>query len=718
MRRRKWWIILPTIIITGLAVLLVSAMTPQYKATASIMIDVEQQGVTTMESIVTGLSAGEGTISSQVSILLSRDFASRVIQKLRLYEDPEFNPSLRTPTGLQRAMATLKSGVQILLSYVKPPVPARVASVEERADRERVRIISSLLRALTVEPQAGTWVIDVSVVSASPVQAARIANTMAELYLNDQLEAKFEATKRAADWLTQRLSDLRAELEASEAAVQTYRSSAGLLEANADTTLAQQQISAVNTQLVAARSRRAEIEARLRQAEALLLSPEGAGAAGDVLQSPVVQNLIGQEATVARKIADLSASVGENHPDLIRARAEEQDLKGRIAGEIAKVVQSLRSELAIAQAEESAVERSLSQLETKVSSLNAKSSELKVLEREAQSNQTLYDTFLSRFKETQDQDSIQQSDARIISHADVPAGPSAPNKPILVALAFVFALLLGCSVVLVREQMERGLRSSEEINRYLRQPCLGLVPTISRLRLRGLSPEDYVVKHPVSAVAEAIRSIRTGIFLADSDVKLNGIVITSARPNEGKTSISISMARLNAMGGRRTILIDLDLRKPEVYRRLRAPSDVGIIDYLAGKATLPEIIQKDEPSGLEYIVAGRRIANFAELLRSSLLEELLSDLSRRYDLVVLDAPPVLAAADTRLIARFAGKTLFVVRWSSTPRHVVRLALNQLIDVGTDIAGVAVTLVDVRRNRKYSFGDSEAFTGAYKRYYAG
>jgi capsular exopolysaccharide synthesis family protein len=266
--------------------------------------------------------------------------------------------------------------------------------------------------------------------------------------------------------------------------------------------------------------------------------------------------------------------------------------------------------------------------------------------------------------------------------------------------------------------MERGLRSSEEIYRYLRQPCLGLVPAISRLRLRGLSPEDYVVKHPISAVAEAIRSVRTGIFLSDSDVKLNGIVVTSARPNEGKTSISISMARLNAMGGRRTILIDLDLRKPEIYRRLRAPSDVGIIDYLAGKATLPEIIQKDEPTGLEYIVAGRRIANFAELLRSSLLEELLSDLSRRYDLVVLDAPPVLAAADTRLIARFAGKTLFVVRWSSTPRHVVRLALNQLIDAGTDIAGVAVTLVDVRRNRKYSFGDSEAFTGAYKRYYAG
>lgn len=719
MRRRKWWIIFPTMIITGLAILVVNAMTPDYKATASVMIDPEQQAaVTTIASIVSGLPAGSETISSQVSILESRDFAARVIQKLRLYEDPEFNSSLRTPTTFQRAMGTLQRGVQVILSYVKPPAPARVSSVEEEADRERVRIISNLVRHVTVEPQAGTWVIDVSVTSASPVQAARIANTMAELYLNDQLEAKYEATKRASDWLTQRLADLRAELESSEGAVQDYRNSAGLLEASADTTLAQQQISAVNAQLMTARSRSSEVEARLRQAEALLLSPEGAGAAGDVLQSPVIQNLIVQETTVARRVADLGASVGENHPELIRARAEEKDLKERIATEIGKVVQSLRSELAIAQAEEGSVERSLAQLEGKVSSLNSKSAELRVLEREAQSNQTLYDTFLSRFKETQDQDSIQQSDARIISHADVPASPSAPNKPILVALAFAFAFLLGCSIVLIREQMERGLRSSEEINRYLRQPCLGLVPSISRLRLRGLSPEDYVVKHPISAVAEAIRSIRTGIFLADSDVKLNGIVVTSARPNEGKTSLSISMARLNAMGGRRTILIDLDLRKPEVYRRLRAPSDVGIIDYLAGKAALPEIIQKDEPTGLEYIVAGRRIANFAELLRSSLLEELLSDLSRRYDLVVLDAPPVLAAADTRLIARFAGKTLFIVRWTTTPRHVVRLALNQLIEAGTDIAGVAVTLVDVRRNRKYSFGDSESFTGVYKRYYAG
>jgi len=718
MRRRKWWIIGPTLGITLGAFIVVNMMTPQYEATASVMIDVDQRPVTTIESIVTGLPAGAETILSQVSILQSRDFAARVIQKLRLYEDPEFNSALERPSGVQAALAAVKRGLHLLLSYLQPPKPTRVASVEEQADQERVRIISALLSRITVMPENNSWVIDLTVTSRSPVQAARIANTMAELYLNDQLEAKFDATKRAADWLTQRLADLRTDLETSEGAVEAYRSQAGLLQAGADTTLAQQQIAAVNAQLVTSRAHRAEIEARLRQAEALLASPEGAASSGDVLQSPLIQNLLVQESTITRKIAELASSVGEKHPELIRARAEEKDLKDRVTAEISKVVQGLRSELAVAQAEESSTERSLAQLEAKVSTLNSKGAELKVLEREAESNQSLYDTFLSRFKETQDQDSIQQSDARIISHADVPVHASAPKKAILIALSMAFALLLGCSVVLVREQMERGLRSSEEINRYLRQPCLGLIPAISRLRMRGLSPEDYVVKHPISAVAESIRSIRTGIFLADSDVKLNAIVVTSARPNEGKTSISIAMARLNAMGGRRTILIDLDLRKPEIYRRLRAPSEVGMIDYLSGRSSLPEIIQKDETTGLEFIVSGRRVANFAELLRSAQLEELLGDLGRRYDLVVIDAPPVLAAADTRLIARFAGKTLFVVRWSSTPRHVVRLAISQLVDAGTDIAGVALSLVDVRRNRKYSFGDSEAFTGAYKRYYAG
>lgn len=718
LRRRKWWIIAPTIAITGLAIVVVNAMTPQYEATSSIMIDVDQRPVATIESIVTGLPAGSETIQSQISILLSRDFAARVVQKLRLYDDPEFNPSLREATAWQKAVSGARSAVRHLLAYVRTPEPASVSSIEEEADRERVRIISVLLRKVAVLPQQSSWVIDVAVTSESPIQAARIANAMAVLYLVDQLEAKFDATKRASDWLTQRLADLRTDLEKSESAVEAYRSSAGLLESGADTTLAQQQISSVNTQLVAARARRAEVEARLRQAEALLVSPEGAGAAGDVLQSPLVQNLIVQETTVARKVADLAASVGENHPELIRARAEEQDLRIRIANEVAKVVQGLRSEVAVAQAEESSTERSLALLESKVSALNSRGTELKVLEREAESNRVLYDSFLSRFKETQDQDSIQQSDARIISHADVPVAPATPNKPILIVLAAAFAVLLGFSIVLVREQMERGLRSAEEIYRYLRQPCLGLVPAISRLRLRGYSPEDYIVKHPISAVAEAVRSIRTGILLGDSDARLNVVVVTSARPNEGKTAISISMARLNAMGGRRTILLDLDLRKPEVHRRLRASSEIGIIDYLSGSATLTDVIQKDEQSGLEYIVAGRRVANFADLLRSVQLEELFGDLSRRYDLVVLDAPPVLAVADTRLIARSAGRTLFVVRWNSTPRHVARLALNQLIDAGTEIAGVAVTLVDIRQNKKYSFSDSEAFTGAYKRYYAG
>jgi len=717
-RRRKWWIIGPTVVITGLAMAIVNSITPQFESTSSVLVDVDDRKDATLGTMLTGLPAGTETIQSQTAILLSRDFAARVIQELGLYDEPEFNPALRQQSFGDEVIAAIKGVVSALASPFRNPPPASVSSVEEQADRERVRIINVLLSKVKVLPQPSSWVIDITVTSESPVQAARIANEMASLYLVDQLEAKYESTKRTADWLTQRLADLRADVERSEGAVEAYRSTAGLLQAGGDTTLAQQQISTVNTQLVTIRARRAELEARLRQAETLLFSPVGAAAASDVLQSPLVQNLLAQEATVTRKVADLAASVGENHPELIRARAEEADLTARIKVEISKVVSGLRSEVAVVRAEESSTEQSLAQLEATVSSLNSKGAELRVLEREAETNQLLYDTFLSRFKETEDQEAIQQSDARIISRADVPVRPASPNKPILIALSTVFALLLGFFVVLLREQMERGLRSAEEVHRFLRQSCLGLVPTISRLRLRGQSPEDYVLKHPLSAVAEAIRTVRTGVLLSDRETRANVVVVTSARPNEGKTALSISMARLNAVGGRRTILLDLDLRKPEVHRRVKPAHERGVIDYLTGQAALSEVIQREPESGLEYVVAGRRVGNFAELLRSSHLEELFGELSRTYDLVVLDASPVLAIADTRLIARFAGKTLFVVRWNSTSRHVVRLALHQLVDAGADLAGVALTLVDIRRNRKYSFSDSESFTGAYKRYYTG
>ena len=717
-RRRKWVLILCSLLVTSAAAGIIFSLTSLYQATSSILIDERQPQLADLQSIVSGLPVGRSTVESETAVMLSRDFADRVIQKLKLFELPEFNPVLRNPNQFDEIKSKVGTLVEKQTEGIIAADPTPVSSAEQQFDRERVLVINTFLKKIEVRARGDTLVIDITATTEAPEIAADVANTIAELYLVDQLEAKYQATKRATDWLTDRISQLRSDLEAAESAVENYRSSAGLLTGAGEVTLKQQQMSDISTQLITARINRTQVEARLRQAEALLRSPAGASSASEVLQSPVIQNLLAQETEVLRKIADLSSKVGENFPAMISARAEARDLRSKITAEISQVVASLRNEVAVARAQEATFENTLQELEAKMGTLNSRDAELRVLEREAQSSQLLYETFLSRFKELQDQEKIQQSDARVISRADVPFGPSLPNRPLLLALAALGSVFLGFLIIGALEMFDRGLHSMEEVYYYLDLPCFGLIPTISTFRLAGKSVESYAIKKPACAYAEAIRSVTTGLLLTDSKSKSHVIAVTSARPNEGKTAIAISMAALNALGGRKSIILDLDLRKPEIRDRLRSKADIGFVDYLAGQIPLAEVIQKEEASGLDFIVAGHRKANFAEVIRSSKLEGLLGELRQQYDLIVLDTPPVLAVADTRLLARLADKTLLVVRWAETGRDVVRLALRQMSDAGADIAGIAISMVDVRRNSKYGFGDSGSFTGAFKQYYGG
>ena len=716
LRRRKGLLIACFFLITGFATAMVSMVTPQYEAISSVMIDVRERPLGNVDAIVTGLPAGSETIQSEIAVIESRDFLEGVAQKLKLYNLPEFNENLREVTDWEGFLAAIKRPVELLKESIIGPTAEIPTTPEEMFERERNLVISALSESIEIEPRAQTWVIDIKARSESSDLSARLANTIAELYQLNQLEVKYDATKRATSWLTERLSDLRNELEGAEKKMELYRSSAGLLQGRENITPSEQQIFDINAQLIEAQIRRAEVQARLRQAEELLRSPEGASAAGDVLESPIVQNLLGLQGELLRQIAELAATVGENHPDLIKARAAARDLESELAVEVGKVVRSLRNELAVAQSQERALERNLNALESEVGELNTKAAELRILEREAESSRILYETFLTRFKETQEQEEIQQADARIISRADVPLWPSFPNKPMVITLAAVCALFLGVLVIALVELLERGLRSMEEVYRYLGLPCFGLIPTVARLRLAGGTPEDYVLKNRTSAYAEALRSLYNGIMMSGTDSRPRAIVITSARPNEGKTAICISMARLVATSGKRVILLDFDERKPELDKRLVTSSRAGIVEYLSEEAALSDVVQKEADTGLEFIVAGRHAENFIELLRSPRLKELLEQLREGYDLVVVDGPPVLALADIKLLSLLSDRTVLIVRWRDTPRNVVRVALRQLADSGVEVSGVAIARVDVRRNSLYGFGDSALFTGSFRKYY--
>jgi capsular exopolysaccharide synthesis family protein len=540
---------------------------------------------------------------------------------------------------------------------------------------------------------------------------------LADFYVASQLEAKFEATQRASEWLSGRVAELREAVDQAERAVEEFRQHSGLIQGK-DATLKTQEISELNAQLVVERTKRAEAEARLRQVERLLNGPGGAQAVSKVLQSSLIQSLREQQAEVDGQAAELIYEYGAMHPEMINIRAEAEDLRQKIADEVDRIVQGLRNDVSVARAREDTLASALDQLREEVGQANTDDVTLRALEREAEASRALLETFLARSKETGSQEDFQQADATVISRAAVPEWPSYPRRKLLLVAASGAAAFLGLMLALVVEMFDHGFRSMEQIERQLGAPPLGLVPAIEGFAKLRRSPDTHILEKPASAYAEAIRSLYTSLLLSGGEQPPKTILVASALPKEGKTSIALSLAHMLASTGHTVVLVDCDLRRPTAHRSFGVHSQPGLVEVLLGKTTLKEVLTTDPRSGARLVPAGEPVLNPTELLGSPQMKRFLAWLAERHDLVILDSPPVLAVSDARVLARMVDGTLFLVRWVETRREKVNAGWRQLVEGGGKVAGVALTLVDVRRHAKYGYSDSGAYYGQIKKYYTG
>lgn len=334
------------------------------------------------------------------------------------------------------------------------------------------------------------------------------------------------------------------------------------------------------------------------------------------------------------------------------------------------------------------------------------------------SRRTAYNTLLARFNYTREQLSAPDPGARVISRADIPSAPAFPIVNIYLPAAFGAALLCGIVVVVLASRLDNGFRSLEQIEQE-GVPTLGLVPRVGGRGVRRTPPETYVVDEPISPYSEAIRALYTGILLSKADAPPKLVLITSAVPNEGKTSLALSFARgIARIGQKKLVLLDCDLRRPQVHAKLFLGGVPGLVEYLEGEATLEEILEVDDESNALIIPAGRSPENPVDLLASDRFKDLLAMLSEACDMVVIDSPPVHAVSDARILARLADKTIFVARWAKTGRELVLRGVQQIVDAGGDLAGVALTQVDVKKHARYGFSDSGYYHTAYRKYYSG
>ncbi|MBC7669020.1 MAG: polysaccharide biosynthesis tyrosine autokinase [Gemmatimonadaceae bacterium] len=707
--RRRMKLFAAVAIVVALCVMVVMLrQTPAYTASASVQINTRTARVVESQAVLSNLNADTSVVDTEVEALKSPELVAAVVDTLHLERDPEFNTRLAPPGTVQ----TLKRLVGLGHADPVPSTPA-----EREAERQAV--IDAVGMGLKVRRVGLTYSMNISFTSQKPVNAARIANAFADHYLSGQLQQKFDATRQANTFLNTRLEELRRQVQDADAAVSNYRVANNLLSSQG-TTLTEQEISAYNQQLATVKAQEAEERARLRTARSQLAAGSNGDDVGEALDSTVIQQLRAQRAGISGRVAEMTSRYGPRHPDIIRAQRELSDIDGQIQAEIRRIVSNLEARVQVANERTASVAASLGSARGTLAVNSTASVRLKELEGNAESVRTIYQSYLDRFKETGAQEGAEQADARIVARASIPTEPSSPNVMLNVAISLVLGMAAGLAAVILAEMMDAGLATSEEVERKLGLPAIGSIPLMSSVAEgsdKNANPIDFVLMKPLSGFAEAFRSLRTSITYSVSGQAGKVVVLTSALPAEGKTTTSIGLARVAAQAGSRVVLLDCDLRRRSVTRALGIAVDDGLIELLHGSTTLEQALTLDQASGCYVLPLTHTTSSTEDIFGSPAMDQLLKQLRTSFDLVLLDTAPVLALADTRILANKADMVVLLARWRKTPARAINNAVKMLQQSGAHIAGVALTQVDMNAQSKHGYGDAGYYYEDYKKYYA-
>lgn len=678
MQRRKWGVLGLAVFLTLLVAVVAFMMTPIYSSTVTLLVEQNKAKLLSIDEIYSGVSSDQSHYQTQVELLQSNALMEAVVDRLKLTTNPLF-VSAADHSWFKSFQETMGVGS---------------AKLDEREIRKQV--VESLAEMVSVEGSKKSQLIKVSVNSSDPVLAASIANTLADAYIETDLEARYKLTQKAADWMNSHLTSLKAQLEQSERALQSYREQHNLIDTK-ELLLsgAAGQLEVMLKSLVEARMARAQAKSNLDQ----VLRARGNEVSMPVVQrNPLVASLLGTVSDQERKVSELSNRYGNLHPKLIQAQAELKQARRNLQIQVADVVNGLEREYEVARANEAALSAAVAESKQSIQGTNRKEFELVSLEREVKSNRDLYDMFMGRLKETSTASDLQSVVARVVDPATVSDVPIKPKKRMIVTLAFVLSLVLGVAIAFMLEYLDNSVRSAEDAERKLGLPLLAAIPKveISGSRSAGLYYRDA----PKSLFAEAIKTIRTGILLSGIDHPKKTLVVTSSVPGEGKSTVAIDLALAHAQT-KRVLLIDGDMRRPSIAKVLGLDnSHPGLSMLVLGMEKLENCVYKIEGSTLDVLTAGSIPPNPLELLLSDRFKELLAELGERYDVIMIDSPPVQLVSDAVVLASMATGVIFVLKADATPFQFARRAIRTLQRSGASLYGVVLNQANFKNEEYY------------------
>ncbi|MDD2720000.1 MAG: polysaccharide biosynthesis tyrosine autokinase [Gallionella sp.] len=680
-QRRKWGILGLSFFITLLVVVIVYMMTPIYSSSVSMLIEQNKSKLASMDDIYSGQSSDKNYYQTQVEMLQSRALREAVVDRLKLTKSSLFNAPVK-PSLVGSLKTALGMGA------------AKDVVRDERRVREGV--VAALSGMIKIEPSKNSQLVRIVVESVDKDLAATVANAVAETYIDLDLEARYKMTQKATSWMNVRLVALKDNLDKSERELQTYREQHNIIDTKG------LELGGATSQLGSALSNLAEV--RLARAQAQTNLEQVRRAKGNEVSLPIVQRnplvagLISAVADHERKVSELSNRYGPQHPKLIQAQAELKQAKANLHAQVADVVSGFEREYEMARANEGAIAGAVAEAKNAIQGSNRKEYELTALEREVKTNRELYDMFMGQLKGTAAVGDMQTVVARVVDPAIVSDAPIKPRKLLIAGFTLLVSLMLGVAVAFLLEYLDNSVRSAQDAERKLGLPLLAAVPDIELPS--GKSAGLYYRDAPQSLFAEAIKTIRTGILLSGIDHPKKTLLVTSSVPGEGKSTVAIDLALAHAQT-KRVLLIDADMRRPSIAKVLGLDNThPGLSMLVLGMVKLENCVYKIEGSTLDVLTAGSIPPNPLELILSEKFKGLLAELSKQYDIIMIDSPPVQLVSDAVVLASMATGVVFVLKADSTPFQLARRAIYSLQRSGANMFGVVLNKANFRNEEYY------------------
>lgn len=726
LQKRKWLILAIFAIVLTVTAVGIFTVKPVFRGTATIQIDKENPQIVDFREIFTVSAWDTDYYQTHYQILASRQLAKRVIHSLNISEHPEFLPGPETPlqkvkSCVMNPLSRLKSTVlNFAYNLITPShkTSPETPSGEVQKDSEpnvnspetpkETAAINQFLTRLKIEPVRNTRLVKIHFDSYYPELSSQVANSIATNYIKLNLDNRFNATEQAKEQLNQQLDVMRAKVESADEALQEFCEKHGFVFLDdKEKNVAFQRLGDLNESLAKAESERMAKEALYKQTK-----KGDFDSIPSVLDNKLIQELKQTYLQLEVQYSKLSETFKPEYPEMVRIRKQMETIQRRLNAEYGKYINAIKMEYEYSLRKEALVRSAFEQQKLVVTEMQQKSIQYNILKREADTNRDLYKNLLQRMKEAGIQAGITASNIQVVDQAAIPARPHKPNIPRTLLWAVLIGLFLGVGIAFFFEHLDNTIKSSEEVEQFIRLPSFGMVPEISFEKSRQLErgkiyPVELITfGHPRSMLSEVYRNIRTAILLSFSERPPKTMVISSPNPMEGKTTTAVNMAIAFSQLGSPVLIVDGDMRKPRIHKVFNGSNGVGLSSFLSGNAELKSIIRSSSIPNLFYIPSGPIPPNPSELLGSNLFKNMLQFLGRSFEQIIFDAPPVLSFGDPLILSNCVDGVVLVVLSGKTPREALNQSKNALFQVNAKILGVVVNRVDLGHlgHSYYNYGN--------------